>query len=162
MIASPARVIASALVDLGLVKWPGVRKDSGREPLPAEHSWVFVNGRGADYERAVLVRDQAGLVGNRDMNGGGYHAKPGVALTIRDSDPQRGWATTAAVFNALSKRVLDLTTEVPLDNGSEESRTVQSVTVTTPPTHLGEEPNTRRHNWSIHTRVSFPDGEIYG
>lgn len=159
MSASAANILRSILVDLELVRTPGVRVVPGVEPLPREYVWCFVNGESGDYERTVNIQDSVGLPGNREMHGGKRHGKPGVIINVRDLDQVAGHNLVQTIARTLTETIDQTETEVELEDGDYETHTVHSVTVTAGPAFMGEQPGTKRYQWTMNARLSLPDSE---
>lgn len=151
---SPARILRSCLIDLGLVVMPG------ETPVPLPDTSViscFVGGMPSAYDKCVEITDAAGLDDGREMASGRRHMKPGVKILIRHLDDYEGAELAQTIALALDQSIDTMTTRVPEDDADHY---VQTVKRTTSVIFLGEEQAAnRRYLWSMNARISFQNRE---
>lgn len=90
---TPARVLAQALVDLGLGVAPDVRD-------PARWS-VFYGGEPPTPDEVITVRHVVGLDNGTTMWDGTLQEFYGLQVRVRASDEDSGWSRANAVMVAL-------------------------------------------------------------
>lgn len=151
---SPAEIIRSCLIDLGLVQLPPDMLNV--TPLPnSDTVTCFVSSLPNNYDKAVCLYDSEGYNEGKEMRGGRRHLHPGVRVLIRHLEYDAGNSLAESIASALDQ--LDLvTTTVPEDN---QPHYVQAFSRTTGIISLGEEVNQKRQRWTINGRVSFQSQE---
>jgi hypothetical protein len=138
---SPAQVIAALLVSNSL------GSDADAEEVGA---WpVFVANEPPEPDDTLTVFDSLGIMGPRFMASGRKTVKPGVQVRIRSREYADGFAKAAAVRTFLDsiKR-----TEIAVAG---VTFLVHTVSVTTPVTFIGNDPDTRRPLFTVNSRLSL-------
>lgn len=142
---SPAMIIRSCLIDMGLVSYPGTG---------GQHTPCFVGSLPNNHDRAVAIYDWPGRwAGRRSDNRA--EVKPGVLVKIRWPDYSNGYDYSQRMATALDTMGPRIT-RCPEDGNLHYILTVPR---TSGITTLGEEVGTRRQLWTITAIISFSEVE---
>lgn len=161
--ATPATILRSILIDLGLVQLPAELAVPGFTPLSSAGlnlqdslPLCFVGSLPNDPDRVVVMRDGGGLPGGREMNGGRRRAQPAVKFVVRDVAYDKAYTLANQIADALDEQIDMISTTVPED---QTVHYVAAVKRTTAVTDMGEEVGTKRNLFSIDCRITFQDQE---
>lgn len=135
----PAEIVSKLLRDLGLA----TRRENNQ-------AWpVFVSFLPANPDDAIAVFDTSGKLQGRIQRTGETITKPGIQVRVRAKDYKTGWKKINTIRQALDAV---LRTPVTVDG---RVYTLQSVTLTSDITPIGQAPDSRRDEFTLNATLSF-------
>lgn len=147
---SPAEIIRSCLIDLGLVIMPGIPNQTIPYQQTAGDGSIlcYVSSMPDDEDQCICIYDQSGIVWGRDTSKKLAH--PGIKVLVRAVDYSIGSLMVRSLALAIDNRMRNITTVL---NGT--PYTISNFYRTGTIISLGEEVGKRRQLWSINARVAF-------
>lgn len=146
-IATPARVLRSCLIQLGLVLYPTDDLVTGIPPP------CYVSSMPDTPDTAICVFNVGGKLFGRRPRTGFSDIHPGVRLVARTPD-DTGWYLLQKIKDTMDT-TFPIRTQLPEDGSV---WTLQNIRCSTQIVSLGEEVGKRRQLWSITVNLVIQDG----
>lgn len=151
---SPAQILRSCLIDLGLVLYPKGSAEGNSGPQGANRQYpCFVGSMPDENDWAVRIRDIGGRLFGRAARTDKNLVHCGVDVLVRSRD-YTGFMKANAIAAAMDQQLSPYRTQVPEDGSTYD---VQSVSRVSPVVSLGEEQGKKRQLYLFEARIVFPD-----
>lgn len=150
MNATPAEVIAKLLIDGGIGTKPEVPDNPATEWPVTYHNMPdeLPNDR-------ITVFNTGFMTEGVDMGSGLGVRKPTIQVRIRAMNDAKAWVKGRQIETLLEQ--VDITSVTVTTQEPDEAWIIQSVLLTIPLIHIGQEEVGRRQIYTINAKVSFRD-----